>query len=314
MKKVTFRGVAAKAAMLIVICFAWLPPPCEAACMVTCRCYDRHYGGSETQGPFQSTAACQAAVNNMSARCKSGGPYLMVSCTSCSNCEPVASSPTYPTPPPLDPAAQAAAEAQKRAAAQAAAEAQARANEKARQEAFLRNKQKLLSKLRVNSRPPAQTVLQQLGCVQGQSGDPRGGDWSNAYRCPPVMLPTVPEPPMPTAVDEFSVIPSEPAALMQYLSRIATRIGKTRDNQANTYREIAVRKQEIAVISKKTQDQATDKPGAEKEPTTGESDAMKKALEALAQAEAGLENNAAELQRLEQLEQRAKAMMPPAAP
>jgi hypothetical protein len=126
-------------------------------------------------------------------------------------------------------------------------------------------------------------------------------------------MPSVPEPPAPTAVDEFSNIPEEPVALMQYLSRIATRIGETRDNLANTYREITVREKEIAVISK-SKDAASTKPDVRKEPAPGESDAMKRALEALAKAKAEREKNAAELERLEQQEQRAKAKMPAVSP
>ena len=297
MKEVTFRSVVSIAVSVMIVAFSFAPQSTEAACYVRCSCYDRHgNSGGENQGPFQSTAACRAAVMSMSSRCTSASPGLMVSCTPCTNCEPIRPNPPKPNSP--KPSSQQGTgseelqvqrnkeDEQRKAQIAEQKRVEAAAAETARQVQFNRKKSELLRNLK--------TTRQQLNCVAGQ-----GGDFTNATNCQPVT-PAVPSASSPEIVND-DAIPSDPVALTQFLSTLSSRIGTYRATLAETDSEIAVHEQEVERESK-------DQPDVKDKPA-GESDTLRKAREALARAKADREKTASELQKLEQQEQLAKAKL-----
>lgn len=190
-------------------------------------------------------------------------------------------------------------------------EAQQRAAEQARQQmAFENEKQQLMGNLKGTSpSEPANRITlkpippvgglarSQLDCVArnqpGESWEKRAAD------CAPVT-PRVPEPPSPTAVEA----PTDPALLAKFLEAIGQRISTSRESLAKQDHEIAIKERELAQEELKIA--APNKP-------TGESDALRRAREALEKAKADRARTSAELAKLEQQELAAKNKASPQA-
>jgi hypothetical protein len=146
--------------------------------------------------------------------------------------------------------------------------------------------------------PPAGGLSRsQLDCIArskpGESWEKRAAD------CTPV-IPNVPEPPSPTPVD----VPTDPALLAKFLASLGQRISTSRESLVRQDKEISTQEHTIAQEELKIADPAKPK---------GESDALRRAREALAKAKADRARTATELARLEQQEQAARHKAGPEA-
>ncbi len=145
--------------------------------------------------------------------------------------------------------------------------------------------------------PPGGLARSQLDCA---ARNPAARSWEKqAIDCTPVT-PNVPEPPSPTRVD----VPTEPALLSKFLATLGQRISASRESLAKQDQEIAARERTIAQEELKIADPNKPK---------GESDALRRAREALAKAKADRARTATELARLEQQEQDARKKVAPEA-
>jgi cell division protein FtsN len=146
--------------------------------------------------------------------------------------------------------------------------------------------------------PPAGGLARsQLDCI---ARNKPGESWEkHAADCTPVT-PNVPEPPTPTRVD----VPTDPALLAKFLASIGQLISTSRESLVKQDQEISVQEHTIAQEELKVADPA--KPKAE-------SDALRRAREALAKAKADRARTATELARLEQQEQAARQKAAPDA-
>lgn len=204
-----------------------------------------------------------------------------------------------------DQAAQAAEEQKYKQQAQQRAEDQARQNK-----AFEKEKQEWAAGLkgvlpyepanRINLKaiPPAGGAARsQLDCVARKNPDESWEKQTND--CAPVT-PQVPEPPAPTAVET----PDDPASLAKLLESLGQRISGSRETLAKQDQAIVAKQREIELEELKIVD--PDKP-------KGESDALRRAREALAKAKAERAQTASELAKLEQRELAAKNKQSPQA-
>lgn len=139
--------------------------------------------------------------------------------------------------------------------------------------------------------PPAGGLARsQLDCI---ARNKPGESWENhAADCAPVT-PNVPEPPSPTRVE----VPADPALLAKFLASLGQRISTSRESLVKQDHEIALQERAIAQEELKVADPAKPKL---------ESDALRRAREALAKAKADRARTAAELAKLEQQELSAK--------
>ncbi|MFA7556923.1 MAG: hypothetical protein WCZ20_03890 [Hydrogenophaga sp.] len=253
-------------------------------------------------GNFSNLQQCQAALND--AVRQSGDPSLAsnMKCVGCSNASPQGQSAS----PGVDAAAQ---------AAKKKFEAQKKAEEKAAQQQFLRDKQKLSQELKgvtpsssntlvLKPIPPPGTARKQLDSIlhdsrKSEADDklPPGGDWQNLHERAPYdpAVPPVPEP-VPVA---GPAVPTDEASLREFLTTLARQITTTRQ-------QLRQQDQEITRL-----EQAVAKEEAQRKPVTGlkeapkESDALRRAREALAKAKAARQQTAEQLRRLEEQEKAA---------
>lgn len=149
--------------------------------------------------------------------------------------------------------------------------------------------------------PPAGGLARsQLDCAASIKPDenhsnPAKESWeSHMGGCAPIT-PNVPEPPKPTRVDDKA------DTLANLLESLNLRITKTRETLKQQDQVIAAKEQEVTQESLKIVE-----PGKPE----GESDALRRALEALAKAKADRERTATELTKLEQQEQAARNKTP----
>lgn len=142
--------------------------------------------------------------------------------------------------------------------------------------------------------PPARSARSQLDCVANIKPDPNNldagaGNWESASGgCKPIT-PVVPEPPPPTRVEDQAAQPAK--MLDDLIKQITTK----REVLTQLDQEVASREKEVAQESLKIVS-----------PEKGESDAMRRAREALEKARADRARTADELAKLEQQEQQAR--------
>lgn len=142
--------------------------------------------------------------------------------------------------------------------------------------------------------PPARSARSQLDCVANikpdlNDLDSGAGNWENAGGgCAPIT-PAVPEPPPPTRVED------QTDQLAKILDDLIKQITTKREELTQLDQEIATREQEVAQESLTIV--SPDKP---------ESDALRRAREALEKARADRARTADELAKLEQQEQTAR--------
>ncbi|MFH2134769.1 MAG: hypothetical protein ABII81_06255 [Pseudomonadota bacterium] len=248
-------------------------------------------------GNFSNLAQCQSALND--AVIKSGDPTLRMNmkCTGCSSSQQQGQGSSSG----VDASAQ---------AAKKKFDAQKKAEEQAAQQQFLRDKQKLSQELKgvtpspsnaivLKSPPPSDAARQQLDCVlrdslksESDNRLPPGGDWQNLRDCTPldVAVPPVPEP-----VPAGYVTPTNEAAGREFLSGIVRQLMATRQQLKQQDQEIVRLEQELAQVEAR-------KPVGGLKEAPRESDALKRAREALAKARASRQQTAEQLQRLEEQE------------
>jgi hypothetical protein len=281
---------------LLALTLALTPLAGEAApCFITCNCRDYHgYGGSRSYGPFNSTAACNAAVSSFTMQCNSGnmGHFFTATCSpGCFSCEPPAApKANAPQSSTSGPGPQQSAWDQSIKAQQAAEQEQVQKDiEKLKDmiqgvEIGNQNQIRLMP-------PPTSEALHQLDCARAQSMaggiETHGKDWTYSSDCTPVR-PDVPAVPAPVPADVQGRIPQIQLELQQ-------RISASRQQLAHQDNEI-VRLEQIV------QTEELKKPEIKKEAPAGESEALRKAREALAKAKADRERTATELAKLEKQE------------
>lgn len=247
-------------------------------------------------GNFSSLAECEAVRRDAIARSGDSSLAMNMTCTGCSVTSPGQSGAAVPTP-------NAAAEAAKKKFA-----AQQKAEQQAAQQQFLRDKQTLSQDLKgvtpatggglALKQPPAPgAARQQLDCILQDSRQsetdpsrPPGGDWQNLRDCAPQtpMVPPVPEPKPVTGPS----LPSDAASAREFLATLARQITDTRQQLTRQDQVITRLEQEVA------REEAS-------QPVTGlkeaprDSEALRRAREALAQAKAARQQLAEELRRME---------------
>jgi hypothetical protein len=254
---------------------------------------------SKYHGNFSSLQECQAVLND--AVIKSGDPTLRMNmkCVDCSAAPKQGQGAS--ASPGFDDAAQAAKKKY---------EAQKKAEEQAAQQQFLRDKQKLSQELKgvppatgnalvLKSVPPPTTARQQLDCIlrdsrKSETDDrlPPGGDWQNMRDCTPYD-PAVP--PVPEPVPAGAATPSDEAAAREFLAGIARQLTATRQQLKQQDQEIERLEQDLAKEEAR-------KPVSGLKEAPRESDALKRAREALARARAARQQTAEQLRRLEEQE------------
>ncbi len=219
--------------------------------------------------------------------------------------------------------AAAAAAGKAKAAAEAAKKlaAQKQAQQASEQQAWNAANKNLIEGLKGVPAPAASPALrlklpaptaarQQLDCASRQAASVKDPEdqpsWEQrAEDCRPTDV-AVPEVPEPVEVSQ-PVLPTDPAALAQLLAALSSQLAASREVLARHDGEIAKLEQAIA------HEQSAASPAGFK--PASESDALRKAREALARARAEREKTAAELRRLEQLEAQAgKSPQAPAQP
>ena len=137
--------------------------------------------------------------------------------------------------------------------------------------------------------PPARS---QLDCIANNEAN---RSWElRAPNCTPV-IPNVPEPGTP--VEAAGTTLADPHALGQFIETLHQRVTSVRESLSKQDSAIRALEKEVSQKEMKTPDTKLPK---------GESDALKRAREALAKAKADRERTAQELSRLEQQEKEAK--------
>ncbi len=137
--------------------------------------------------------------------------------------------------------------------------------------------------------PPARS---QLDCIANNEAN---RSWEQrAPNCTPV-IPNVPEPGMPVEAAGTTVV--DPQMLSKFIESLHQRVSTTRESLVKQDAAIKALEKEISQKEMKAPDTKIPK---------GDSDAMKRAKEALAKAKADRERTAQELSRLEQQEKEAQ--------
>lgn len=282
---------------LLALTLALTPLAGEAApCFITCGCYDRvGYGSSRSYGPFYSTAACNAAVSSFNMECKSGnqGHWFTANCSpGCFNCEPPAA------PKANAPQSSTSGPDPQQSAWDQSIKAQQAAEQKQFQKDLESLKGMIQGDIEIGSQnqirlmpPPTSEALHQLDCARAQSMaggiETHGKDWTYSSDCTPVR-PDVPPVSAPVPAEVQGRIPQVQLELQQ---RITT-----------TRQQLVHQDGEIVRLEKVVQAEELKKPELKKETPAGESEALRKAREALAKAKADRERTAAELAKLEKQE------------
>lgn len=280
---------------LIALVLLLAPLAAEAACFLNCTCRDRvGYGSSRSYGPFNSTAACNAAVSSFTMQCKSGnqGHWFTATCMpGCFNCEPPA--------PPKAKAPQSAAPAAD--AQQSAWDKSLKEQEAAAQRQFQKDLESLKgglkgvevgnpNEIRLKA-PPTGSALRQLDCAREQSMaggiETHGKDWTHSSDCAPVR-PEVPPVSAPVPAETKGRVPQAQFELQQ-------RISVKRQ-------ELVRQDNEIVRLEQTVRTEEMKPPELKKEAAQGESAALKKAREALAKAQADRARTASEIAKLEKQE------------
>jgi len=222
--------------------------------------------------------------------------------------------------PADDQGAKANAEAQKKIRAQQQAEDQAaqRAAQQARQDLLsgLKGVEPSSTGLTIKLPPPPPTggqARKQLDCVTrasasstredaarlGPGAPVQGsqGDFENAEDCRPVATPGVPPVSPPVPVDE-AALPRDPALLARLLESLLTRQRAMQQQLAGQDRDIAKLEAELA-----REEQA---PKVDLKDAPAQSDALRRAREALAKARADRQKTAVEYEKLQQQAQEAR--------
>lgn len=247
-------------------------------------------------GNFSSLAQCEAVRRDAIA--KSGDPTLAMNmkCSGCNVTAPGQSGASGPAP-------NAATEAAKKKFA-----AQQKAEQQAAQQQFLRDKQTLSQELKgvtppsgsglaLKQAPTPGTARQQLDCILTDSRKsetdplrPPGGDWQNLRDCTP-HTPAVPPVPEPKPVSD-PAMPTDAAAAKEFLATLARQITDTRQQLTRQDQAITRLEQEVAR-------EEAGQPLTGFKDAPGESEALRRAREALAQARAARQRLAEELRRME---------------
>lgn len=191
-------------------------------------------------------------------------------------------------------------------------DAMLRQQAEAEQRAFAQDQRTLLDTLEgVSPSGPANNIVlkaippggglarSQLDCAMHNK--PEDGWEKQPKDCSPVAR-QAPEPPKPTLVPMPPA--TDPASLAQFLADLGQRISSLRDALATQDHELSVKEREIAQEELKIPD-----PGKPK----GESDALRRARDALEKAKADRARTAAELAQLEKQELAAKSNVEPPA-
>lgn len=274
----------------------------------------RQSGSYQTRGCVATEAQCE------SGRMSRPGDYSGI-CYYVPGMYPPTPGKSGGGPSTMDQAAKANADAQKKIRAQQQAEDQAaqRAAQQARQDLLggLKGAEPSAPGLTLKLPPPAPTggqARKQLDCVTRASaasasaredaarlgpGAPTQGnqdDFANDQDCRPVATPGVPpaSPPTPVA-DE---LPRDPALLARLLESLLARQREMQQQLAGQDRDIAKLEAEIA-----REEQA---PKVDIKDAPAQSDALRRAREALAKARADRQKTAAEYEKLQQQAQEAR--------
>lgn len=280
----------------LAIVLVLLPLAVDAACFINCTCRERNgYGNtSRSYGPFNSTAACNAAVSSFTMQCQSGNMAHMFTATcmpGCFNCEPPA--------PPKAKAPQSGTSVPD--PQQSAWEKSVKEQEAAAQRQFQKDLESLKgglkgvevgnpNEIRLKA-PPSGSALRQLDCAREQSmaGGPEthGKDWTHSSDCAPVRA-EVPPVPAPVPAETKGRMPQAQFELQQRISL--------------KRQELVRQDNEIVRLEQKVQAEEFKKPELKKEAPAGESEALRKAREALAKAKADRARTASEIAKLEKQE------------
>lgn len=270
------------------------PRTAEAACYLNCRCADRTgIGTSRSYGPFNSTAACNAAVSNFTMQCKSGnqGHWFTATCSpGCFNCEPPA--------PPKNTSSARPGPAQTQ---QSSWDAYRKAQEAGKERQFEQDKGNLLHEIEgveVSGSneiklmaPPSGGALDQAERANEQSRpdnlEGHTKDWthsspgkSSLSEAPPV--------PAPVAAESTDNISQLQRNLLQRLT--------------TARRKLASQDKQIMRLEQAVQAEEAKKEEAPQKTPSGESAALIKARQALAKAKADRAKTASELTKLEKQE------------
>lgn len=216
----------------------------------------------------------------------------MVSCSPCMSCDP----PSAPRPSSKQPNATSTKNTQSSQDEMETRKAQEAAAQKQFENDLGTLKQELKgvdisnqNEIRLKA-PPSESALRQLDCARQQSttGDTEehGKDWTYSSDCTPVRSSV----PTPTPVAADGVTRVTPAQLKLQQRVVAKR------------QELMQRDSEVARLEEAVQAEEFKAPQLKKDASPGESDAMRKAREALAKAKADRERTASELSKLEKLE------------
>lgn len=269
------------------------PSAVEAACFVTCRCSDRNgIGTSRSYGPFNSTAACNAAVSNFTMQCKSGNQahWFTATCSpACFNCEP-------PAPPKNNSARPGAAQTQ-----QSSGDEYHKSQEAGKQHQFEQDKGNLLHEIEgvevsgANEiklmAPPSGGALDQAERANEQSrgGNPEGHtkDWTHSS----------------AGKSSLSEAPPVPAPVAAEDKNNLSRLQRDLQHRLTTARQkLASQDRQIVRLEEAVQAEEAKKEEASKKTPSGESAALLKARQALAKAKADRAKTASELTKLEKQE------------
>lgn len=279
----------------VAIVLALVPLSGEAACSLVCQCSDRiKTYVTRSYGPFNSTAACNAAASSFAMQCKSGNlaHLFTATCTpGCFNCEP-------PAPPKAKSpqSTGAAPDAQ-----QSAWEKSVKEQEAAAQRQFQKDLEGLKgglkgvevgnpNEIRLKA-PPSGSALRQLDCAREQSMaggiETHGQDWTHSSGCTPERT-EVPPVSVPVPAETKGGIPQVQLDLQQRIT--VKRQQLVRQDNAIVRLEQTVQAEELK------------KPELKEVAPAGESEALRKAREALAKAKADRARTASEIAKLERQE------------
>jgi hypothetical protein len=302
------RRAAPWLAPAVIALFALPSAPLLAACQIEysdwlINAISRASGQyvAKYHGNYSSPGACEAARREAIA--KSGDPSLATN-IQCTGCSAAPQGKGAATSPGVDSAA---------VADKKRYEAEKKAEEKAAQQQFMRDKQRLSEELKVvtpargntlilKQTPPPAASRQQLDCLlrgakkaEGNDALPPGGDWQNRGDCTPYD-PAVPPVPEPVPVTGGA---TAEAAARDALAALARQIAASRQQLTREEEAITRLEQEVA------QEVARE---ASQQPVTGlkeaprQSDALRRAREALARARAARQQTAEQLRYLEEQE------------
>jgi hypothetical protein len=307
------RHVSSRAFSLVAVLLLAAPVQAEYCVNYSSRVMSlaRQSGSSQSRGCVATEAQCE------SGRMSRPGDYSGI-CYYVPGLHPPTPGKSGGGPSTMDQAAKANSDAQKKIRAQQQAEDQAaqRAAQQARQDLLGGLKGAEPSPgLTIKLPPPPPTqARKQLDCVTRASaasasaredaarlgpGAPTQGnqdDFANAQDCRPVATPGVPpaSPPTPVA-DE---LPRDPALLARLLESLLARQRDMQQQMAGQDRDIAKLEAEIAREEQSPKVDIKDAPA--------QSDALRRAREALAKARADRQKTAAEYEKLQQQAQEAR--------